>query len=59
MTEYPFFKEDSIASTQEKVFIPSLQKAMPIWIYTENEYFNDFSPKQKRFLKHFLTLKIF
>ncbi|STZ02077.1 hypothetical protein [Moraxella equi] len=58
MTEYPFFKEDGIASTQEKVFISSLQKAMPIWVYTKNEYFNDFLPK-KRFLKHFLTLKIF
>lgn len=55
MTKYPFFKEDGIASTQEKMFIPSLEKAMPIWVYAENEHFNDFSPKQKKAFETFFN----
>lgn len=50
-----FKKEDGIAFSVEKIFIPSLKEKLNIWIYTENEQLNDFSPKQKRAFEEFLS----
>ena len=50
---YKFVKEDGIAISEE-VYFSNLKQNTFIWVYTENEYFNDFSPKQKIAFDEFL-----
>ncbi|ATA68419.1 hypothetical protein [Capnocytophaga cynodegmi] len=55
MSNYQFSKEDGIAISTKEVYLKNLHQNAFIWVYTENENFNDFSPKQKVAFEEFLN----
>lgn len=51
---FQFVKEDGIAISQE-VYIANLEQNTSVWIYTESEDFDAFSPKQKIAFDEFIN----
>ncbi|MFH6975232.1 hypothetical protein ACG2K1_04585 [Neisseria sp. 23W00296] len=56
MQNIRFTKEDGIASSVEPVFLPPLNAAAEVWVYSESSRYADFSPRQRQIFADFLAL---